>query len=196
MTNEALCRAYQAGDAAAAAQLVEANHPFIRAIALTYAQRFPDLWLDADDFMQEGAIAFLRAAEHYSPASDASFLTYAGVAAWNGIQAAIRSACPERTWAAIEEAAEAASPSLNPEGMMIEKERRQQLHTAIACLSKREVAWLRARYGLYDNDPLPMAEAARQFQISISRAQRLEKQALARLKYHYLHQPPHHGGNT
>ena len=68
MTNETLCLAYQAGDRQAAEQLYFANYRFIRSIALAYAQCYPGLWMDADDFTQEGAIALLRAAETNYPA--------------------------------------------------------------------------------------------------------------------------------
>jgi len=92
MTNEELCRAYQAGELGAAAQPIKINFPFVRSIALEYAKRFPFRWMDVDDFTQEGCIALLRAIAHYSSASDASFLTYAGHAIRNGIMDAIRSA--------------------------------------------------------------------------------------------------------
>ena len=90
MTNEELCLAYQAGNQQAAEQLYLANYPFIRSIALAYAGRYPGLWMDADDFTQEGAIALLRAAETYSPGTNATFLTYARRIIHNAIRDVLR----------------------------------------------------------------------------------------------------------
>ena len=72
MTNEALFLAYQAGDRQAAEQLYLANYPFLRSVAMAYARRYPGLWMDVDDFTQEGAIALLRAAKTYSLGTDAT----------------------------------------------------------------------------------------------------------------------------
>ena len=94
MTNEELCLAYQAGNRQAAEQLYLANYSFIRSIALAYARRYPGLWIDADDFTQEGYIALLRAAETYSPSTNATFLTYARRIIHNAIRDVLRKALP------------------------------------------------------------------------------------------------------
>ena len=92
MTNEELCLAFQAGDRQAAEQLYLANYSFIRSIALAYSRRYPELWMDVDDFTQEGAIALLRAAETYSPGTNATFLTYARRIIHNAIRDVLRKA--------------------------------------------------------------------------------------------------------
>ena len=94
MTNEELCLAFQAGDRQAAEQLYLANYSFIRSIALAYSRRYPELWMDVDDFTQEGAIALLRAAETYSPGTNATFLTYARRIIHNAIRDVLRKALP------------------------------------------------------------------------------------------------------
>lgn len=57
MTNEELCIACQAGGTDAAGELIAANFPFIRSVALGFERAFPGLWLDADDFRCAGVAA-------------------------------------------------------------------------------------------------------------------------------------------
>ena len=191
LTNEELCLAIQAGNQQEAEQLYLANYSFIRSIALAYAQRYPDLWLDADDFTQEGAIALLRAAETYSLGTTASFLTYARRIIHNAIHDAIRKALP-RTEDYVSKECEkccfpdASSHEHNPEWIVLQKECTQRIRAAVAKLSVRENAWISVRYGFGDAMPLSHAEAARRYHLSRGRAKWLEASALHNVKTSYL----------
>ena len=195
MTNEALCLAFQAGDRQAAEQLYLANYPFIRSIALAYAGRYPGLWMDADDFTQEGAIALLRAAETYSPGTNATFLTYARRIIHNAIRDVLRKALPraekeithEPTWGDYKKCSPGASSyEHNPEWIYLQKENTQRIQAAVAKLSVRENAWISVRYGFGDDAPLSHAEAARRYHLTKRRAQKLESSALYSVKTGYM----------
>lgn len=195
MTNEALCLAYQAGDRQAAEQLYLANYPFIRSIALAYSRRYPGLWMDADDFTQEGAIALLRAAETYSPGTNATFLTYARRIIHNAIRDVLRKALPraeketthEPTWGDYKKCSPGASSyEHNPEWIYLQKENTQRIQAAVAKLSVRENAWISVRYGFGDDAPLSHAEAARRYHLTKRRAQKLESSALYNVKTGYM----------
>ena len=56
MTNEELCIACQAGETNAAEELIAANFPFIRSVALGFERLFPGMWLDADDVIEYSEI--------------------------------------------------------------------------------------------------------------------------------------------
>lgn len=199
MTNEALCLAYQTGDRQAAERLYLANYPFIRSIALAYAQRYPGLWMDADDFTQEGAIALLRAAETYSAGTSATFLTYARRIIHNAIRDVLRKALPRAEKSAAPEPQEpswgdnkkrcspdASSYEHNPEWIYLQKENSQRIQAAVAKLSARENAWISIRYGFGDDAPLSHAEATRRYHLTKRRAQKLESSALHNIKTGYM----------
>lgn len=199
MTNEALCLAYQAGDRQAAEQLYLANYPFIRSIALAYARRYPGLWMDADDFTQEGAIALLRAAETYSTGTNATFLTYARRIIHNAIRDVLRKALPnaeknatpepqEPTWVDCKKrcSPDASSYEHNPEWIYLQKENIQRIQAAVAKLSLRENAWISVRYGFGDNAPTSQTEAARRYHLTRRRAKKLEASALYNIKTGYM----------
>ena len=198
MTNEELCLVYQAGDRQAAEQLYLANYPFIRSIALAYAGRYPGLWMDADDFTQEGAIALLRAAETYSPGTNATFLTYARRIIHNAIRDVLRKALPrvekeiahepqEPTWGDYKKCSpDASSYEHNPEWIYLQKENTQRIQAAMKKLSVRENAWISVRYGFGDDAPLSHVEAARRYHLTKRRAQKLESSALHNIKTGYM----------
>ena len=75
-----------------------------------------------------------------------------------------------------------ASHENDPEHLYLRKELFQQLHTTMQSLPKREQFWLRVRFGFDDCKPMSLAETARQFQMSISRAKRLEQQAITHMR--------------
>ena len=198
MTNEALCLAYQAGNRQAAEQLYLANYSFIRSIALAYARHYPGLWMDADDFTQEGAIALLRAVATYSPGTNATFLTYARRIIHNAIRDVLRKALPhtereatpesqESTWGDYKKcSSDASSYEHNPEWIYLQKENTQRIQAAVARLSLRENTWISVRYGFGDDAPLSHAEAARRYHLTKRRAQKLESSALYNVKTGYL----------
>ena len=155
MTNEELCLAFQAGDRQAAEQLYLANYSFIRSIALAYSRRYPELWMDVDDFTQEGAIALLRAAETYSPGTNATFLTYARRIIHNAIRDVLRKALPhaekettheprEPSWSDNKKrcSPDVSSYEHNPEWIYLQKENTQRNQAAVAKLSMLSSRWL------------------------------------------------------
>lgn len=198
MTNEALCHAFQAGNRQAAEQLYLANYSFIRSIALAYAGRYPGLWMDADDFTQEGAIALLRAAETYLPGTNATFLTYARRIIHNAIRDVLRKALPhaekettheprESSWSDNKKCSpDASSYEHNPEWIYMQREKSQRLQAAMEKLSVRENAWISVRYGFGEDAPLSHAEAARRYHLTKRRAQKLESSALHHIKTGYM----------
>ena len=199
MPNEELCLAYQAGNQQAAEQLYLANYPFIRSIALAYAGRYPGLWMDADDFTQEGAIALLRAAETYSHDTNATFLTYSRRIIHNAIRDVLRKVLPhaeketthepqEPSWSDDKKrcSPDASSYEHNPEWIYMQREKSQRLQAAMEKLSVRENAWISVRYGFGEDAPLSHAEAARRYHLTKRRAQKLESSALYNVKTGYL----------
>ncbi len=67
----------------------------------------------------------------------------------------------------------------NPEQIYLEKERDEDVHTALERINVRESAYLGYRFGFDEADvERPMTETARYFHLSTSRAKSMEKQAL------------------
>ena len=203
MTNEELILRYQSGDADAANALIEQNVGFIRSIAIENANQYKSLYLDADDYTQEGSLAFLRAAERFDPDKSVPFLGFARRVVENAITDAIRAVYPEaevvslnendaiwkeETEAAGQDASGRISEQLwspyktNPERICLQKESLEELHGAISSLSDREKAWVWRRYGFEDDEPHAQAEMAREFGLTESWAKKTEEKALGHIR--------------
>lgn len=77
--NTAIINRFQAGDADAYPELLNANKGFLH----LYAQRYYSLCvrrndIDIEDLLQLGSIALYRAAQKYDPNRGAKFISYAG----------------------------------------------------------------------------------------------------------------------
>ena len=140
----------------------------------------------------------LRAAETYSPGTNATFLTYARRIIHNAIRDVLRKALPraekeiahepqEPTWGDYKKCSpEASSYEHNPEWIYLQKENTQRIQAAVAKLSVRENAWISVRYGFGDDVPLSHAEAARRYHLTKRRAKKLEASALHNVKTGYM----------
>ena len=71
----------------------------------------------------------------------------------------------------------------NPERIYLQKERLQELHSAMNTLSTREDTWVRWRYGFVDEEPHSLAESARKYNMTESWAGILEKKALKKMRH-------------
>lgn len=197
MRNEEICIRYQNGDSDVCEELYKNNKSWLRSIATFYANHYPKIMYDAEDYMQEGFLAVLRAAEHFNPDKGASFKTYAWAAVKNAIYTIIRKEynnlfgveLPEdeneqQTDQENEDDEVITEPDLyrlNPEQVLIQKEWTNNIHDSIWQLTPRENTWIRFRYG-FGNDPHSLAESARTFYLSENRGNDLEKSALKHLK--------------
>lgn len=199
MRNEEICLRYQNGDSDVCTELYKNNKSWLRSIATFYASQYSKIIYDADDYMQEGFLAVLRAAEHFRPDMGASFKTYAWTAVKYRIYSIIRKEyssmfgveLPEnenenkQPW--NQESDDGEFPvepdfyRLNPEQILIWKERINNIHESIRQLTPRESRWIRFRYG-FGTDSHSLAESARTFYLSENRANDLEKSALKHLK--------------
>lgn len=71
-SNEELVLRIKVGDGKAAELLISQNEGYITALALKHTE-----WCDLEDLKQEGALAFLEAAERFDPSYGTKLLTYA-----------------------------------------------------------------------------------------------------------------------
>lgn len=199
MLDEEICIRYQNGEIDICKELFQNCKSWLRSIAAYYAGRYPRIMYDTDDYMQEGFVAALRAAEHFNPDLGVKYKTYASTAVRNSIYTIIRKEYGnlfgvelpenddqvEQPWEQeIEEYEITPLPDiyrLSPEQVFIKREWYGNIHLAIRRLTPRENVWLRFRYG-FDNNPHSLAESARTFQLSENRGNTLEKMALAHFR--------------
>lgn len=200
MTNEELCIAYQTGDMLAAEQLYIDNLPFTCSVAYEFAAKYFQLWLDADDFAQEGASALFRAAANYLPGNGVSFLTYAAAVIRNGIYDAIRKvysqslseSCQpfnqnnrDSSWEPKKKrmgSFESGCYEKSPEWVEQKKEMALRVQRAVVEFSQREKGWVNLRFGFGGRRAMSLSEAARCYHLSLSRARCLERCVLLRLR--------------
>lgn len=199
MTNEELCLRYQSGDPDAANELIENNFAFIRQTALQYRYWYKNVRLDADDYTQVGSMAMLRTAQRFDPAKGYAFLTYAGSAVKNAIIDAIRTEYPDENIVPLEERVcewekddnthanhnnwqYVSLYGSNPERIYLQKERLEEVDAAVDALPQRDKTWIYCRFGFEDEEVRSLAETARMFHLSESRAKRTEREALKKVR--------------
>lgn len=166
---------------------------FIRSAAIQFEKRYGSAVLSCDDYEQEGRIALLHAAERYMP-EKGRFLTYAAVVVRTAMLDAIRQTHPEINTISLEEnqaaveAMQSDNPVLSrdiyhksPEQLYLDKEKLLALYDAMNRSSLRDTAWVRHRFG-FDGEPCALAAAARDYGLSISRARRIEDEALRHIR--------------
>ena len=183
----------QNGNHEACTQLIERNTMFIRSAAIQFEKRYGGAVLSCDDYEQEGRIALLHAAERFVP-EKGKFLTYAAVVVCTAMLDALRQTHPEINTVSLEEnqaaveAMQSDNPVLSrdiyrksPEQLYLNKERLLALYDAMNCSSLRDAAWVRHRFG-FDGEPCALAAAARDYGLSISRARRIEDEALRHIR--------------
>ena len=203
MTNEELCLRYQAGDAAAAEELICKNMGFIRSIALRYSHEYQNARIDTDDYTQEGSVALLRAASQFDPSRKVQLLAYARQAVRNAIIDAIRADNPNIVLTPLDESHTVtiddsyddaglsngriknqlpSSYDADPEIILIRKEQLEELYAAIQVLSPRHHAWVICRYGFDDAVYKSLMEMGRIYHLSENRAKKTENEAIGMLR--------------
>ena len=198
ITNEQLCALAKRGDADAQNLLIENNLRFIK--KATYevwsaqAELNRSLQISLDDLVQEGSLGLLGCIDSYNPNSGNLFLTYAAPAIRNAMIDYIRSqnvpfeAKNLNSIVSLDELAKdevrskqsfIADPTLQtPEQIYLAEERYDDLHHALDMIENREKQYLRYRFGFDDDTEHPLAETAKHFNLSVSRAKKTEAQAL------------------
>ena len=204
MTSEELCLRYQAGDLLAADELIKQCDDIVDPLAKRYAAKYEKLILTEEDYKQEGLIALLRAAEEYD-SGKGPFLHFSRRVIRNAFLDAIRKVYPHIHFVVYDENRDSleedndsdgaeednerinmqirSTYDSNPERIYLQKERLQELHSAMNTLSTREDTWVRWRYGFVDEKPHSLAESARKYNMTESWAGILEKKALKKMRH-------------
>ncbi len=203
MTSEELCLRYQAGDLSAADELIKQCNDIVDPLAKRYTAKYEKLILTEEDYQQEGLIALLRAAKEYD-SGKGPFHHFARRVIRNAFLDAIRKVYPHIHFVVYDENRDSLEDNSdsegaedenerinmqirstydsNPERIYLQKERLQELYSAMNTLSTRENTWVRWRYGFVDEEPHSLAESARKYNMTESWAGILEKKALKRMK--------------
>ena len=197
-TNEALCALAKQGDADAQNLLIENNLRFIRKTAYelwnAQAELNLSLGIDPDDLIQEGMLGLCGCMEYYDPDSGNLFLTYARPAIRNAMLDYIREqnssfeAKNLNNIISLDELAKDEAQSRHsfladptrqtPEQIYMAKERIDDIHHALSMIADREEQYMRYRFGFDDDMEHPLAETAKHFHLSESRAKSTEALAL------------------
>ena len=192
-----------AGDAEAENLLIGKLRPSVRIVASSMQKdkEFQHLPLDQDDMEQEGLIALPRAIRNFNPEKGILFWTYAEAAVRNAITDYVRKIQAERLALGEmisldadhddsdeEKDGRAFEETLSndyvktPEQIYPEKERLEEIHSALRHLSGRERDYLCYRFGFDDDEFHDREETAHHFYLSTSRAKKLEASALDNFK--------------
>ena len=196
ITNEQLCALAKRGDADAQNLLIENNLRFIKKTAYevwsAQAELNRSLQISLDDLVQEGSLGLLGCIDSYNPDSGNLFLTYAAPAIRNAMIDYIRSqnvsfeAKNLNNIISLDELAKDEVQSKHnfitdptkqtPEQIYLAQERHDDIHRALEMIEAREERYLRYRFD--DDTEHPLAETAKPFNLSVSRAKKTEAQAL------------------
>lgn len=195
ITNEQLCALAKRGDADAQNLLIENNLRFIKKTAYevwsAQAELNRSLQISLDDLVQEGSLGLLGCIDSYNPDSGNLFLTYAAPAIRNAMIDYIRSqnvsfeAKNLNNIISLDELAKDEVQSKHnfitdptkqtPEQIYLAQERHDDIHRALEMIEAREERYLRYRFD--DDTEHPLAETAKHFNLSVSRAKKTEAQA-------------------
>ena len=198
MTNEQLCALAKQGDADAQNLLIENNLRFIKKTAYevwnAQAELNRSLQISLDNLVQEGSLGLFGCIESYNSGSGNLFLTYVAPAIRNAMIDYIRSqnvsfeAKHLNDIVSLDDLAKdevrskhnfIADPTKQtPEQIYLAQERIDDLHHALYMIEDREEQYLRYRFGFDDDIEHPLTETARHFNLSESRAKKVEALAL------------------
>lgn len=202
-TNEELCALAREGNREARDLLLQKNLGLICQKACALSAQYRGIQAEAEDLIQEGCIAFLKAIPLFSPDRGSSFLTYAGQAAENAMMELIRSLGSRFEAAAAREGRTIVSLyeplreegyteriqliadefAKTPEQILIEKETCEEIHRAMEQLSPRENGYLVFRFGFDAEDTeRPLTVTADHFHLSYGRAGQIERSALKNVR--------------
>lgn len=208
-SNEYLCALAQKGDTPAADLLLEYNSGFIRKVANEIFLKSnlveSDLSIEIGDLEQEGGIGLLKAIPSYDKSIGVKFLTYAAPFIRNAMTDLVRDSFSryeqrmvdpqnglglqkirldeilpgEERLLRIEAVADITAKS--PEQVYEDRETLRELYEGFGQISEREQTYLLYRYGFTDDIGHTLIGTAIHFNLSESRAKKLEGEALDNL---------------
>lgn len=208
-SNEYLCALAQKGDTPAADLLLEYNSGFIRKVANEIFLKSnlveSDLSIEIGDLEQEGGIGLLKAIPSYDKSIGVKFLTYAAPFIRNAMTDLVRDSFSryeqrmvdpqnglglqkirldeilpgEERLLRIEAVADISAKS--PEQVYEDRETLRELYEGFGQISEREQTYLLYRYGFTDDIGHTLIGTAIHFNLSESRAKKLEGEAMDNL---------------
>ena len=208
-SNEQLCALAQKGDTHATNLLLEYNSGFIRKTANEIFLKSnlveSDLSIEIGDLEQEGSIGLLKAIPSYDKGVGVKFLTYAAPFIRNAMTDLVRASFSqyeqrmvdpenglglqkvrldevlpgEERLLRIEAVADITAKS--PEQVYEERETLRELYEGFGQISEREQTYLLYRYGFTDDIGHTLIGTAIHFNLSESRAKKLEGEAMDNL---------------
>ncbi len=208
-SNEYLCALAQKGDTPAADLLLEYNLGFIRKVANEIFLKSnlveSDLSIEIGDLEQEGGIGLLKAIPSYDKSIGVKFLTYAAPFIRNAMTDLVRDSFSryeqrmvdpqnglglqkirldeilpgEERLLRIEAVADITAKS--PEQVYEDRETLRELYEGFGQISEREQTYLLYRYGFTDDIGHTLIGTAIHFNLSESRAKKLEGEAMDNL---------------
>ena len=208
-SNEQLCTLAQGGDTHASNLLLEYNSGFIRKTAneifLKSNLMESDLSIEIGDLEQEGSIGLLKAIPSYDKSVGVKFLTYAAPFIRNAMTDLVRDSFSryeqrmvdpenglglqkvrldeilpgEERLLRIEAVADITAKS--PEQVYEDRETLRELYESFGQISEREQTYLLYRYGFTDDIGHTLIGTAIHFNLSESRAKKLEGEAMDNL---------------
>ena len=208
-SNEQLCALAQRGDAHAYDLLLEYNSGFIRKTANEIFLKSnlveSDLSIEIGDLEQEGSIGLLKAIPSYDKSIGVKFLTYAAPFIRNAMTDLVQDSFSryeqrmvdpknglglqkirldeilpgEERLLRIEAVADITAKS--PEQVYEERETLRELYEGFGQISEREQTYLLYRYGFTDDIGHTLIGTAIHFNLSESRAKKLEGEAMDNL---------------
>lgn len=208
-SNEYLCALAQKGDTPAADLLLEYNSGFIRKVANEIFLKSnlveSDLSIEIGDLEQEGGIGLLKAISSYDKSIGVKFLTYAAPFIRNAMTDLVRDSFSryeqrmvdpqnglglqkirldeilpgEERLLRIEAVADITAKS--PEQVYEDRETLRELYEGFGQISEREQTYLLYRYGFTDDIGHTLIGTAIHFNLSESRAKKLEGEAMDNL---------------
>lgn len=208
-SNEYLCALAKKGDTPAADLLLEYNSGFIRKVANEIFLKSnlveSDLSIEIGDLEQEGGIGLLKAIPSYDKSIGVKFLTYAAPFIRNAMTDLVRDSFSryeqrmvdpqnglglqkirldeilpgEERLLRIEAVADITAKS--PEQVYEDRETLRELYEGFGQISEREQTYLLYRYGFTDDIGHTLIGTAIHFNLSESRAKKLEGEAMDNL---------------
>ena len=208
-SNEQLCTLAQEGDTHASNLLLEYNSGFIRKTANEIFLKAnlveSDLSIEICDLEQEGSIGLLKAISSYDKSVGVKFLTYAAPFIRNAMTDLVRDSFSryeqrmvdpenglglqkvrlneilpgEERLLRIEAVADISAKS--PEQVYEERDTLRELYEGFGQISEREQTYLLYRYGFTDDIGHTLIGTAIHFNLSESRAKKLEGEAMDNL---------------
>ena len=198
MTNEELCVRAKAGDAQACKELILQNQRFVWDRAWAYMRLYESWCIDAEDIMHAGCLGLLRAVEKYDPEHGEQFITYAYYCVTKYVKRYCDETARERQNAELSEndgdddpeesdpeqpVVSGNYPNRKIESDLIRDESNLLLYRALTKLTPRQKEYVFYRFGFdEENRERTVSEAAEYFRLRVTRAKRLEGEALESLR--------------